>query len=326
MVTNPKTPAQASFPVPPPVPGWPVVDAKGMATPAFAQFLQLLWAAIQGTGGIIDITTQNIFEESPSFSPDTIAGQQPIFAEMPESKAVPQDKAWFLAERSYADLYKRVSNAEVLAALGSVSSSKVADIKGTANQVIVSTAAGIYTLSTPQSIATTSTVQFGSVGIGRVAAQPLDVQVDQAATTLTRVTNANTAGAVSMQGISDTASFVYAVLGSTIGGTTYGGVTGNNQVVIEADTASSFYIGTAPAAPIIFASNRHEKVRIDGTRMTLSEPVQLKAYTVATLPAGAAGDVAYVTDATLPTYLGVLVGGGAVNTPVFYNGAAWVSF
>lgn len=30
-------------------------------------------------------------------------------------------------------------------------------------------------------------------------------------------------------------------------------------------------------------------------------------------------------DALTPTYLGVLVGGGAVVTPVFYNGTAWVS-
>lgn len=134
-----------------------------MPTPAFAQFLQMLWASVQGTGGLIDITTQNIFEESPSFSPDTSAGREPILAEMPESKAVPQDKTWFLAERSYTDLYKRVSNAEMLAALGSVSSSKVSDIKGTANQVIVSTAAGVYTLSTPQDIGTSSNVQFGLV-------------------------------------------------------------------------------------------------------------------------------------------------------------------
>lgn len=179
-MVNPKTPSQASFPVPPPIPGWPVVDAKGMATPAFAQFLQLLWAAIQGTGGIIDITTQNIFEESPSFSPDTVAGKEPIFAEMPESRSVPRDKTWLLAERSYVDLYKRVSNVEVMAALGTISPYKAL--------------------------------------------------------------------------------------------------------------------------------------------------MRLQAYTVATLPAGSAGDVAYVTDATAPTYLGALVGGGAVKTPVFFSGAAWVSF
>ncbi len=54
--------------------------------------------------------------------------------------------------------------------------------------------------------------------------------------------------------------------------------------------------------------------------------IRLKTYTVATLPAGTQGDTAVVTDATAPTYLGVLVGSGAIVTPVFYNGSAWVSY
>jgi hypothetical protein len=49
------------------------------------------------------------------------------------------------------------------------------------------------------------------------------------------------------------------------------------------------------------------------------------AYTVATLPTGFQGARAFVTDATSPTYLGALTGGGAVVCPVFYNGTAWVS-
>jgi hypothetical protein len=48
-------------------------------------------------------------------------------------------------------------------------------------------------------------------------------------------------------------------------------------------------------------------------------------YTVATLPAGSVGDRAYVTDATAPTFLGALTGGGAVRTPVFKNASAWVA-
>jgi len=54
-------------------------------------------------------------------------------------------------------------------------------------------------------------------------------------------------------------------------------------------------------------------------------PIRLKNYTVATLPTGVQGDTAFVTDATAPTYLGTLIGGGSVVTPVFYNGTAWVS-
>jgi len=48
-------------------------------------------------------------------------------------------------------------------------------------------------------------------------------------------------------------------------------------------------------------------------------------YTVGTLPSGVLNDKAIVTDATAPTYLGVLVGGGTVVTPVWHNGTIWVS-
>ncbi len=61
-------------------------------------------------------------------------------------------------------------------------------------------------------------------------------------------------------------------------------------------------------------------------RVVMSNTITTKGYTVATLPAGNVGDIAYVTDALTPTYLAVLVGGGAVVTPVFYNGTAWVSY
>ena len=52
---------------------------------------------------------------------------------------------------------------------------------------------------------------------------------------------------------------------------------------------------------------------------------KLTTYTVSTLPTGEQGDTAMVTDATAPTYLGALTGGGSVKCPVFYNGTAWVS-
>jgi hypothetical protein len=53
--------------------------------------------------------------------------------------------------------------------------------------------------------------------------------------------------------------------------------------------------------------------------------LELKGYLVASLPVGTVGDKAYVTDATSPTYLGTLTGGGSVICPVFYNGSAWIS-
>ncbi len=54
-------------------------------------------------------------------------------------------------------------------------------------------------------------------------------------------------------------------------------------------------------------------------------PLNLKNYTVSTLPTGVRGDTAYVTDALAPTFGATVVGGGAVVIPVFYNGTNWVS-
>ena len=61
-------------------------------------------------------------------------------------------------------------------------------------------------------------------------------------------------------------------------------------------------------------------------KVSVSNPVNLKNYTVATLPTGVRGDVAYVTDALAPTYLTAIVGGGAIVTPVFYDGTNWVAY
>jgi hypothetical protein len=59
---------------------------------------------------------------------------------------------------------------------------------------------------------------------------------------------------------------------------------------------------------------------------TFTNTINTTAYTVATLPtAGTAGRRAYVTDATAPTFLGTLTGGGTVKCPVFDNGTAWVA-
>ena len=58
---------------------------------------------------------------------------------------------------------------------------------------------------------------------------------------------------------------------------------------------------------------------------TIKEPIVGTGYTVATLPTGTIGMRTYVTDALAPTFLGVLVGGGAIKAPAFYNGTAWVA-
>lgn len=53
-MANPRTPAQASFPVPPPAPNLPITDLQsGLATAPFYQWCQLMWAALQGGNGLL---------------------------------------------------------------------------------------------------------------------------------------------------------------------------------------------------------------------------------------------------------------------------------
>ena len=85
---------------------------------------------------------------------------------------------------------------------------------------------------------------------------------------------------------------------------------GGSQVILSQTTATD-YTQTLPLKT--------------GTFAMLSDLEKLTGYTVAGLPAGTEGDTAYVTDATTPTYLGTLTGGGAIKCPVFHNGTAWVS-
>lgn len=103
--------------------------------------------------------------------------------------------------------------------------------------------------------------------------------------------------------------------------------------------ASQAYLYTASAAGIVFANDTDSglidfvvatsltvrSLRITKARVAMNVPAQLKSYTVATLPAGSEGDMAYVTDATAPTYNATLTGGGSVKVPVFRNATVWVS-
>ena len=63
------------------------------------------------------------------------------------------------------------------------------------------------------------------------------------------------------------------------------------------------------------------------TTLSATSTIKPLTTTVAALPAaGTKGRTAVVTDATAPTYLGTLTGGGTVTTPVVDNGTAWVSY
>jgi hypothetical protein len=57
---GPETPATASLPIPPPVTTVAFTDPRGFLTPTGINFLQLMWAAIQGGGGIIDLISVSL--------------------------------------------------------------------------------------------------------------------------------------------------------------------------------------------------------------------------------------------------------------------------
>jgi hypothetical protein len=99
--------------------------------------------------------------------------------------------------------------------------------------------------------------------------------------------------------INSIGSNVYAT-GSLLGNVTCGILT----------LADSRVTGTNNATSTVYAD-----VLLKGT--------SLGNFTVAALPTGTQGDRAIVTDATAPTFLGALTGGGAVVTLVVHNGTAW---
>jgi hypothetical protein len=98
----------------------------------------------------------------------------------------------------------------------------------------------------------------------------------------------------------------------------------NTALVLNNQTGTS-------AKPFQYTKNSVEKAFINDAgdlsaqKIIAKDVIRLAQYTVSTLPAGVQGDTAYVTDALAPTYLAVVVGGGAVVCKVFYNGTAWVS-
>jgi len=106
------------------------------------------------------------------------------------------------------------------------------------------------------------------------------------------------------------------------------GNTGTNGTSLILESVSGHGSSTIP---LLVTENGVTKASFSATGdLTVSSvisngKIRLKNYTVSTLPAGTQGDTAYVTDALTPTYLTPVVGGGAIVTPVFFNGTTWVA-
>jgi len=111
------------------------------------------------------------------------------------------------------------------------------------------------------------------------------------------------------------------------------------------NTASSLELNASGAKPIYFSANSGIRATVNpsgvfnianlsgtGTRTVVADAsgnlsasgiIPLKSYTVATLPAGTIGDMAYVTDASGFSYNSILVGGGSGVTIAFFDGTNW---
>lgn len=87
-----------------------------------------------------------------------------------------------------------------------------------------------------------------------------------------------------------------------------------SRVVLVSHPTSGLSVGGAGVDALAVAPS------IRATRI-----FSLRQYTVATLPAGVVGDRAAVTNALAPAFNVVAAGGGAINIPVYFNGAAWVT-
>jgi hypothetical protein len=99
-----------------------------------------------------------------------------------------------------------------------------------------------------------------------------------------------------------------------------------------ANTFTSFFTNSNTAARTYTFQDRDGTIA-DNTDLALKAPLaapvftsttNTAGYTVAGLPTGVTGARAYVTDATAPTSLATVTGGGAVTVPVFYDGTNWI--
>jgi hypothetical protein len=137
--------------------------------------------------------------------------------------------------------------------------------------------------------------------------------------------SATSVGQSNIYGISLTRGSGVAQLYSSTGTLTLGGnSTGAGGVQFEtAGTTSPYSMVIDNTGKVGIGTNT------PGAQLDVKGTMKVASLTVATLPtcnAGAQGLMSAVTDATTPTYLGTLTGGGTTYTPVTCNGTAWVAY
>lgn len=168
----------------------------------------------------------------------------------------------------------------------------------------------------------TDTSSSGTVALQGVHAIAIPTVAASSSTTYTTSATLHLAGGP-IAGSNVTQSGRYALsIGQdgmrVIGNTLIGGTTSIN---VSNNSATNIGTGTTTSDVTLGGGG-------SGQEIVFGSPQILKNYTVATLPTCNAGLTyawAAVSDATVPTYNGSLVGGGAVKVPVFCDGSAWTS-
>jgi len=199
-----------------------------------------------------------------------------------------------------------------------------------ANQTPALNLTQVQALALINLIVTTANGLAGTVGIAN------NVATITLRTTVTGIVKGN--GTALLAAISGTDYAPATSGGSILSGNSAGGFSN-----VAIGTGLSFSTGTlSNSLPMVYPSagipnstgtswDTSYSVTGTGTNVvldnnpTIKEPIIGTGFTVATLPAGTIGMRTYVTDALAPTFLGILVGGGAVKAPAFYNGTAWVA-
>ena len=113
------------------------------------------------------------------------------------------------------------------------------------------------------------------------------------------------------------------VSGGTSASTQWSGATNGMQIRGITGSLNDFCLFNPAVSVELLKNPTGTSKLVSGGAFTAGTTLGTAGYTVSGLPAGVTGARAYVTDASGPTYGATVVGGGAVVTPVFYNGSAW---
>lgn len=236
------------------------------------------------------------------------------------------------------------NNAGVFAGATSVTTNgtNLSVLGATGNGVILNpTAAGTAPNITTSGTDTNVGLNIKTQGIGAVVIQPTTALANNNILQINRSTGV-TAAYISVNEAGSSAQF-------NLGGAAFSGAgagftftasintTGGAPVVFAPQTGSTIALAitntaASPTANYFQVTTNGQPagdiLKIDSSGNTYIRTLKTQVYTVATLPAASAalqGARALVTDATAPTFLGTLTGGGSVICPVFCNGTAWIA-